>query len=108
MPTELRCKIAPAVLAKLDELRDHLGYRARGDVLQHLIVDAHGKHLGRSGWGHLQSHAYRVLRRLKPEVLIGPDEIIDVAFKEQGERVLITVALNSAPYQVSRREWEKS
>lgn len=107
MPTELRCYLAPGVMSRLDELRGHWGHARRADAVSQAILEAYGKHLARSHWEQQQSHAFRVLKRMKPSLLIAPDEIVGVSFCDGGDRVLVQVALNSAPYQVSRKEWEK-
>lgn len=107
MPNDLRCKVAPPILAKLNAIQAHLGYRLRAEAVEHLIVEAHGRMLGRTHWEQQQAHAWRVLKRLKPGWLVCLDEITGVSFLDGGDRVCIYTTLNSAPYQVSRREWEK-
>ena len=94
-------------MGKFRELQQHLGYRHGAGAVEYLVVDAHQRLLGATRWGQQQAHAHRVLKRLKPEVLLSPDEIVGVSFLDGGDRVCIHVALNSQPYQVSRKEWEK-
>jgi hypothetical protein len=103
----MRCKIPDAVMAKLEALQAYWGYGHKGDAVAQLIVEAHARHLSRTHWEQQQAHGWRVLKRLKPEVLLAKEEITGVSFLDGGDRVCIHVALNAQPYQVSRREWEK-
>jgi hypothetical protein len=107
MPKELRVNLPEAQLEKLDALGDYWGYRYRGETLGHLVNESHDRHLSRTHWQQQQAHAYRVLKRLKPELLLSVGEVAGVAFLDNGDRVCIHVALNAQPYQISRREWEK-
>jgi len=107
MASELRCQIPPEIMAKLDALRGLWGFPVRADAVAQLIVEAHARHLSRTHWEQQQAHGWRVLKRLKPEVLLSKEEIIGVAFLNGGDRVCIHVSLNSTPYQVSREAWEK-
>jgi hypothetical protein len=94
-------------MAKLDALQQHLGHGYRGNVIEYLIIDAYNRILGATRWEQQQAHAHRVLKRLKPGLLVSAEEITGVSFMDGGDRVCIQVALNSQPYQVSRREWDK-
>jgi hypothetical protein len=104
---ELRCRLSAPIMGKLRELQQHLGYRHGAGAVEYLVVDAHQRLLGGTRWEQQQAQGLRVLKRLKPEVLLSLDDVTDVDFKDDGERVLIHVRLNPQPYQVSRREWEK-
>jgi hypothetical protein len=94
-------------MGKLSELQQHLGHQYRAALLEYLIVDAHQRLLGGTRWPQQKAQGLRVLRRLKPELLLSLDDVLAVDFKDDGERVLIHVRLNAQPYQVSKREWEK-
>jgi hypothetical protein len=107
MAADLRCNLPDAIMVKLDDLQGHLGYSKRGDTVAAIIVEAHARHLSPTAWENQQAHALKVLRRLKPGLLLAAEEVVGVSFMDGGDRVCIHVALNTAPYQVSRREWEK-
>lgn len=107
MASELRCTLTPELMAMLDALAGHWGHVRRGDTVAQVIAESHARHLNRTYWDQQQIHAWRVLKRLKPEVLLSKEEVVGVSFLDGGDRVCIHVALNSTPYQVSRREWEK-
>jgi hypothetical protein len=106
-PRELRFRIAPGIMGKLDELQQYWGHRSRGSAIESAILECHTRHLSRTGWEQQRAHAYRVLKRLKPELLLSIDEIVSVGFIEGGDWVTIGVALNAQPYKVSREKWER-
>ena len=105
--TELRCNLAKPIMDKLVELQKHWGHAYRHESIEHMILESHARYLLRTHWQQQQAHAFRVLKRLKPEVMLSVEEIVGVSFLDGGDRVCIHVALNAQPYQVSRREWEK-
>jgi len=107
MASDLRCTVAPAIIERLDSLQQLWGHRARYQAVERCILEAHERHMAQTTWQQQQAHAYRVLRRLKPELLITPDEIVSVGFVDGGDWVTIGVALNSQPYKVSREKWER-
>lgn len=107
MPKELRVNLPEPQMTKLDALGDYWGYRYRGETLGHMINESHDRHLSRTHWAQQQAQAYRVLKRLKPELLLSIDEIVSVGFIEGGGWVTIGVALNPQPYKVSREKWEQ-
>jgi len=107
MASDLRCTLTTELMAMLDALAKHWGHPRRGDTVSLIVAEAYARHLNRTHWDQQQAHAHRVLKRLKPEVLLSKDEVVGVSFLDGGDRVCIHVALNSTPYQVSRREWEK-
>jgi hypothetical protein len=107
MGTDLRCKVAEGIMGKLDALQDLWGHRFRFQSVERCILEAHERHMAKTGWEQQQAHACRVLRRLKPELLISLDEIVSVGFVDGGDWVTIGVALNSQPYKVSREKWER-
>jgi len=107
MASDLRCTVTPAIIERLDSLQQLWGHRARYQAVERCILEAHERHMAQTTWQQQQAHAYRVLRRLKPELLITPDEIVSVGFVDGGDWVTIGVALNSQPYKVSREKWER-
>ena len=107
MSNDLRCTVATGIMDKLDALQGLWGLRARYQAVERCILEAHERHLTKSGWEQQQAQAYRVLRRLKPELLLSIDEIVSVGFIDGGDWVTIGVALNSQPYKVSREKWER-
>jgi hypothetical protein len=107
MPKELRINLDESQMAKIDALGEFWGYRYRGETVAHMVNESHDRHLSRTHWTQQQAHAYRVLKRLKPELLLSIDEIVSVGFVEGGAWVTIGVALASQPFKVSREKWEQ-
>ena len=107
MVAEVRARVSTKTQSQLSELRSYLGLAKTGELLQWLASDAHERLLGRTRWEQQQRHAHAVLCRLKPQLLIQVNEVTGVSFADNGNRVLISVALNSQPYQVSKQEWER-
>ena len=104
--SELRCYIAPGIMAKLDALQQYWGHRARAGAVEAAILEAHAKHLPQTQWGQQQAQAYRVLRRSKPGLIFELEEITDVNFIERGEWVVVKVNKDSS-YKFSRKVWEQ-
>lgn len=103
---ELRFRVTPAIMAKLDALQQYWGHRARAGAIEAAILEAHDRHLPQTRWEHQKAHAYRVLRRAKPGLIFEADEVSDVNFTDDGEWVVVTVGKNSA-YKFSKKVWEQ-
>jgi hypothetical protein len=102
---ELRCKPNKSAWAKLHALRELWGYRWPVQAIEHLINEAHGRYLAPTSWSQDVNRAIKVLQRVKPTLLISAEDVIKVT-KTTGS-VEVWLRLDSAPFTVSKQEWEK-
>lgn len=101
---DYRGKIAKGVWDKLKALQNLWGYRYPGQALEHAIVEAHQRYLSPSAWESDNHRALAVLRRMRPTMLLSPDDIIEVRVSATVAK--IQVRLEPDLLVVSRKEWD--
>lgn len=101
---DYRGKIASGVWQKLKKLQDLWGYRYPGQVLEHIIVEAHQRYMSPAAWESDQHRAVAVLGRLRPTMLLSPADIVEVRLSPTVAK--IQVRLEADLFVVSRKEWD--
>ena len=101
----LRCKPNKVTWDKLHALKELFGHRWPVQTIEHLINQAHGHYLAPTGWSQDVSRAVKVLKRVKPTLLIVAEDVVRVS--KEATKVEIWLTLDLEPYVVSKQEWDR-